>query len=64
MKSTTFFDVKKLMCKIYKIDSMNDYSLTDYLEAIITNEHQCIDEYLRSYSVFNNCFNFVLIILK
>lgn len=61
MKSTTFNDVKKVMCRMYKIDTKNDYAITDYLDAIINDEDQCIDEYLKSYSVFNNCFNFVFI---
>lgn len=59
MKSTTFLDIKHHICEIYKYEDVKEFVVTDYLEALILNEDQSIDEYLRHYSVFVSIFNIV-----
>lgn len=59
MKSTTFYDIKVHLCEIYKIEDHKDFIIADYLEALIINEDQSIDEYHKHYSVFLNVFNFI-----
>lgn len=59
MRSTTFLDIKLHLCEIYKIEDHKEFIIADYLDALIINEDQSIDEYLKHYSVFLNVFNFV-----
>ena len=57
-KTSTFKELKSIVCSYYQIDNINDYIILDEGEGYIQNEEAIINDYLEIYSIFSN--NFIL----
>ena len=60
-KRTDFKTLKITACNYFDIENLEDYVLTDDAEALISNDKILLDEFMRNYSVFNNCFRLISI---